>query len=174
MRPMIRHAVKPAVIAGVTVLMTLLGADGALAAPSAATLAARQPSAARSAVLAACPVDGAQAAADSYLAALTSHDASAVPFAPDVLRVEDGIVTGRSADEIRQDLDTSLKYRIITALRDRTYSQSGPSANGTVTVNVHYLLDIGAPSLTVLTVQVQERFDVQCGEITYINATILP
>jgi hypothetical protein len=113
-------------------------------------------------------------AADSYLDALVSHDASAVPFAPDVLRVENGLVTGRSGDEIRDDLTTSAKYKIITGLRDRKYSEGEPSADGTVTENVDYRLDVGVLGATLLTVRVRERFDVRCGQITYINANIGP
>lgn len=158
MHPLLPRAAKPAVVAALTLSTTLLGAGAARAAtPS-------DP----------CSVGAARPAADAYLDALTSHDASAVPFASDVLRVEDGLVTGRSADEIRQDLDTSWKYKIISGLRDRAYSQSGPSSDGTTTVNVRYLLDIGAPATTLLTVHVQERFDVRCGEIVYINAIITP
>ncbi|MFI7587329.1 hypothetical protein ACIB24_09675 [Spongisporangium articulatum] len=143
-----------AVVAGLTAA-TLLGASPAAAAT--------------------CPTSPktAQAAADAYLAALTSHDASAVPFAADVLRVENGLVTGRSAEGIRTDLNTSVKYRIITGLRDRQYT-AGPGR-----VDVRYRLDVGftAPvvgTVRVVTVSVNERFDVTCGRITFIKATISP
>jgi len=152
------RAAKPVVVAAATLLTAVLGAG---------TAAAATPSGS-------CSAETARPAADAYLDALTSHDASAVPFAPDVLRVEDGLVTGRSADEIRQDLDTSWKYKIISGLRDRGYAQSGPSSDGTTTVTVRYLLDIGTPSTTLLTVHVRERFDVRCGDIVYINAIITP
>jgi hypothetical protein len=151
-------AAKAVVVAGAAMLVTPVGAGAATAATPAAP----------------CPADAARPAADAYLDALTSHDASAVPFAPNVLRREDGLVTGRSADEIRQDLNTSWKYKIISGLRSRSYAQSGPTSDGTTTVNVQYLLDNGTPAVTLLTVHVQERFDVRCGQILYINAIITP
>lgn len=95
-----------------------------------------------------------------------------MPFAPDVLRIENGMVTGRSADEIRADLDTSWKYKGIIGLRNRTYTDGGTSADGTATLTMNYLLDYGSGSFRLITVRVKERFDVRCGQITYIKADI--
>lgn len=119
-----------------------------------------------------CQASDAHAAADAYLAALLSHDASAVPFADGVRRVENGLVTGTSAEEIRKDLNTSIKYKIISGLHDRVYSQDAPAPDGTVSLHVNYVLDIGAPNFTLLKAKVAERFDVRCGQITYIEAAI--
>ena len=163
MRRTLTHTATMVVVGGLAALLGLSGASSAAAAP--ARYAAAEP--------APCAT-GAQArpAADAYLDALLSHNASAVPFAPDVLRVENGLVTGRTGEEIRTDLNTSGKYKIITGLRDRKYTEGGPSADGTVTENVDYRLDVGVVGTTLLTVRVRERFDVRCGQITYINATI--
>jgi len=164
MRRTLIHPAKLAAVGGLATLLCLAGAGSAAAAPSARQAAAEA---------APCTTgNDARHAADAYLDALVSHDASAVPFAPDVLRVENGLVTGRSGDEIRNDLNTSVKYKIITGLRDRTYTESEPSTDGTVTENVDYRLDVGIAGATLLTVRVRERFDVRCGQITYINATI--
>lgn len=172
MRRTLIHPAKLAAVGGLAALLGLAGAGSAGAAPRAGSPA----SAVRAAVTAETAACGtgndARGAADAYLDALVSHDASAVPFAPGVQRVENGLVTGRSGDEIRKDLNTSVKYKIITGLRDRAYTETGPSADGTVTENVDYRLDVGVAGATLLTVRVRERFDVQCGQITYINATI--
>jgi hypothetical protein len=145
-------------------------AVGAATAPSAAAAAQEAASAASAATE--CQANDPRAAADAYLAALLSHDASAVPFADGVRRVENGLVTGRSAAEIRRDLNTSIKYKIIRGLHDRVYSQDAPAPDGTVSLHVNYVLDIGAPDFTLLKTKVAERFDVKCGQLTYIEATI--
>lgn len=167
--------VKPLPVVGAAAALAVLSISPPATAATASGRSARPATASSSlqaGAAASCATGDPRAAADSYLAALTSHDASAVPLAPNVLRVEDGLVTGRSADEIRNDLNTSVKYRIIVGLRDRSYTQSPAAADGTVTEYVDYLLDVGTPPVTLLTVHVHERFDVQCGQISYINATI--
>jgi hypothetical protein len=155
-------------VTGVVLTVSALGVTSAAAARGVPAATGAAPVVAA----AACQDNDARAAADAYLDALVSHDASGVPFAPDVRRVENGLVTGRSADEIRKDLDTSLKYKIITALRDRSYRQDAPAPDGTVSLHVNYLLDVGFPKFNLLTAKVAERFDVRCGQLTYIEATI--
>jgi len=166
MRRTFVHPAKLVAAGGAATLLGLAGAGEAEAAPIAS------PHNATAAAAACTTGNDARRAADAYLDSLVSHDASGVPFAPDVLRVENGLVTGRSGDEIRNDLNTSVKYKIITGLRDRTYAEGEPTADGTVTENVDYRLDVGVGTATLLTVRVRERFDVRCGQITYINATI--
>jgi hypothetical protein len=53
------------------------------------------------------------AAAQSYIDALISHDASAVPFAPDCVRIEIGIKTGFSGDHLRRSLNGGPQYLVI-------------------------------------------------------------
>jgi len=166
MRRTFVHPAKLVAAGGVATLLGLAVAGEAEAAPIAS------PHNATAAAAACTTGNDARRAADAYLDSLVSHDASGVPFAADVLRVENGLVTGRSGDEIRNDLNTSVKYKIITGLRDRTYAEGEPTADGTVTENVDYRLDVGVGTATLLTVRVRERFDVRCGQITYINATI--
>ena len=166
MRRTFVHPAKLVAAGGVATLLGLAVAGEAEAAPIAS------PHNATAAAAACTTGNDARRAADAYLDSLVSHDASGVPFAADVLRVENGLVTGRSGDEIRNDLNTSVKYKIITGLRDRKYAEGEPTADGTVTENVDYRLDVGVGTATLLTVRVRERFDVRCGQITYINATI--
>ncbi len=115
-----------------------------------------------------CPAGSPRAAADSYLDALVTHDASAVPLAANARRIEDGLVTGTSGPGIRTDLDTSPKFWIVADLRDRTYVTTR------TTTDVHYLLDVGYGSFRLLTVRVQERFVLSCGAIDFIDAVITP
>lgn len=53
------------------------------------------------------------AAAQAYIDALISHDADAVPFAPDCVRIEIGIKTGFSGDHLRRSLTGGPQYRVI-------------------------------------------------------------
>jgi hypothetical protein len=123
---------------------------------------------ARAAGVMPCPPGSPRAAADAYLDAIVSHDASAVPLAPDAHRIEDGLLTGTSGPGIRADLDTSPKFWIVADLRDRTYVTTRTTAE------VHYLLDVGYGGFRLLTVQIQERFVLSCGAIDFIDAVITP
>ena len=53
------------------------------------------------------------AAAQAYISALANHRADDVPFAPDCTRVEVGIKTGFSGNQLRRSLNRGLQYRII-------------------------------------------------------------
>ncbi|WP_336671979.1 hypothetical protein [Tsukamurella sp. USMM236] len=58
------------------------------------------------------------AAADAYIAALGDRTkATAVPFAPNAVRFENGLQTGFSGDQLRGDLDRHLQYSIMDAPR---------------------------------------------------------
>lgn len=110
---------------------------------------------------------------NAYLDALLSHDGSSVPFTPRVRRVENGLVTGRTGKQLRDDLTNGPQYRIITGLRNlRTEIYPAPDNPGATTVYARYLLDVDAFGFPI-TARVRERFDVRCGAIAYIKATIL-
>jgi hypothetical protein len=55
------------------------------------------------------------AAAQSYIDALVSHDASGVPFATDCTRVEVGIKTGFSGNHLRRSLNGGPQYLVISS-----------------------------------------------------------
>ncbi|STZ59042.1 site-specific recombinase XerC [Mycolicibacterium tokaiense] len=55
------------------------------------------------------------AAARSYIEALVSHDANAVPFAPGCTRVEMGLKTGFSGEHLRRSLNRGPQYRVIAS-----------------------------------------------------------
>jgi hypothetical protein len=74
------------------------------------------------------------AAADAYIDALASHDADSVPFAPDCVRVEQGVKTGFSGNHLRRSLNRGLQYRIIEATTDRNFAVDGDQVHATFTV----------------------------------------
>lgn len=53
------------------------------------------------------------AAAQAYIDALVTHQADAVPFAPDCIRIEMGLKTGRSGDHLRRSLNNGPQFKLI-------------------------------------------------------------
>ncbi|MFJ4650278.1 hypothetical protein ACIP5Y_03270 [Nocardia sp. NPDC088792] len=109
-----------------------------------------------------------EAIARAYIDALLSHDASAVPFAPDATRVEAGLQTGTSGPQLTHDLDTGVQYSVIQNIRDIRMSEDGD------VVTARYLLDSGVLGIRLMTVDITETFVIQDHEIHTIVATIVP
>ncbi|AEF37695.1 MAG: hypothetical protein WBH51_00125 [Mycolicibacter algericus] len=65
------------------------------------------------------------AAAQAYIDALVSHDATAVRFSPDCTRVEVGIKTGFSGNHLRRSLNRGPQFRLIAAATLPEYSVEG-------------------------------------------------
>ncbi|OBI89008.1 nuclear transport factor 2 family protein [Mycobacterium sp. 1245805.9] len=65
------------------------------------------------------------AAAQAYIDALVTHDADAVPFAPDCTRIEVGLKSGFSGNHLRRSLNRGPQYRIISATTTPQYTVSG-------------------------------------------------
>jgi len=74
------------------------------------------------------------AAAESYVEALASHHGDSVPFAPDCVRIENGVKTGFSGNHLRRSLNRGPQYRIIAATTDRAFSVDGDNVQATFTV----------------------------------------
>lgn len=74
------------------------------------------------------------AAAGAYLDALVSHDADAVPFSPDCIRIENGLKTGFSGKHLRRSLNRGLQYRIIEEATDRAFAVEGDHVHATLTI----------------------------------------
>ncbi|WP_232839586.1 MULTISPECIES: hypothetical protein [Nocardia] len=108
------------------------------------------------------------AVARAYIDALVSHDASAVPFAPDATRVEAGLQTGYSGPQLANDLNHGVQYRVIQGIRDLTIDEAGD------VVTTRYLLDSGVAGVRLLTVEITETFVIPDGTIHAITATIVP
>ncbi|MCM3844669.1 hypothetical protein ND486_00485 [Pseudonocardia sp. DR1-2] len=111
----------------------------------------------------ACRVDGARA----YVAALADHDPSTVPFHPDATRVEAGLPTGFSGDQLRADLRFGPQYRIIRAVSDETYRVRGDGV-----VDAEFTLSVGAGPVGLTTARVHETFRYDDGLIREIVADI--
>ena len=111
----------------------------------------------------ACRVDGARA----YVAALADHDPSDVPFHPEATRVEAGIPTGFSGDQMRADLRYGPQYRVIRGISDESYTVRGDGV-----VVAEFTLDVGAGPLGLRTARVHETFRYDGGLIREIVADI--
>lgn len=111
----------------------------------------------------ACRVDGARA----YVAALVDHDPSAVPFHPDATRVEAGLPTGFSGDQLRADLRYGPQYRTIRGVSDETFRVR---ADGVVVAD--FTLSVGVGPVGLTTARVHETFRYESGLIREIVADI--
>ena len=74
------------------------------------------------------------AAAEAYIDALATHNGDSVPFAPDCVRIEQGLKTGFSGDHLRRSLNRGPQFRIITATTDRKFTVDGDEVHATFTV----------------------------------------
>lgn len=106
--------------------------------------------------------------ARAYLDALISHDASAVPFAPNATRVEAGLQTGFSGPQLSNDLEHGMQYSLV----QRYYNLRFSAADDVVTAR--YLLDSGIAGVRLVTVDITETFVIRDGLIQTIDATIVP
>ena len=74
------------------------------------------------------------AAAEVYIDALVSHDGDSVAFAPDCVRIENGLKTGFSGNHLRRSLNRGPQYRVIAAITDREFTVDGDHVHATFTV----------------------------------------
>jgi hypothetical protein len=74
------------------------------------------------------------AAAEAYIDALASHDGDSVPFAPECVRIEQGVKTGFSGNHLRRSLNRGPQYRIIAATTDRSFTVAGDEVRAGFTV----------------------------------------
>jgi hypothetical protein len=110
-----------------------------------------------------------RSATDTYLDAVVSHDASKVRLAPDVRRTENGSVTGKDAAEIRKALQPPSLIQLVLGKRAVRYTTDVEQQE----VVAVYLLDTGfPPNIRLVTSYVMERFRIENGLITEIEAVI--
>ena len=105
-----------------------------------------------------------EAAAGSYIAALVSHDPSQVPLAPNCQRRENGTDTGDTAAAIKASMTPPTPDQVIIDARDIRYFPDLQNSN----VLAYYLLDVATTPQE--TVHLAERFQVERGQITQIEA----
>jgi 3'(2'), 5'-bisphosphate nucleotidase len=107
------------------------------------------------------------AAVDAYLSALLTHDASRIPLAPQVRRIENNRLNADGDAALRKDLETSAKYRVIRGLRDMSRYVAGDE------VFVIYTVDAGVAGLGQLASgRTFERFRVVDGLISQIEIVV--
>lgn len=99
------------------------------------------------------------AIARTYLDALVSHDADAVPFAPDAVRYEQGVKTGRSGNHLRRSLNRGPQYRVIRRIYDLTATVEGD------VVRTSYRLDAGLLGRRLATVRIDEDFLIPADDL---------
>jgi hypothetical protein len=101
------------------------------------------------------------AAAQSYIDALVSHDAAVVPFAPDCIRIEQGVRTGFSGNHLRRSLNRGPQYRIIAATTKPDYTIAGDEVRAVY--NVLTKASFGGRRMAA---RVDETFVIPAGETT--------
>ncbi len=115
------------------------------------------------------------AAAQAYIDALASHDASAVPFAPGCTRVEVGLRTGFSGKHLRRSLDRGLQYRVIKSVTAPDFTIDGDTVRARFDLSTKPTLAgrrVGA--------HIDEKFLIPAGDPTgraqihHIRADIRP
>lgn len=105
-------------------------------------------------------------AAQSYIDALQSHDASNIPLAPHVRRIENNKVNADGATALRQSLNKGVQYRLIRGIRDLTWHVA---ANDVFAL---YTVDAGLSSGTLASGRTFERFRIENGLITQIEVVV--
>jgi hypothetical protein len=111
------------------------------------------------------------AAAEAYVEALASHHGDGVPFAPECVRIENGLKTGFSGNHLRRSLNKGPQYRLIEATADRHISIEGDHVVATFTVVTK--AKVGGRRLVA---SVHETFDIPAsdGLIHHIRVTFKP
>jgi hypothetical protein len=94
-----------------------------------------------------------------YVDALITHDGESVPFAPDAVRHEMGIKTGRSGRHLRRSLSRGPQYRVILGIRDFTANVHND------VVHTEYLLDAGLFGRRLTTVKIVEDFTIPAEDL---------
>ncbi len=111
------------------------------------------------------------AAAEAYIDALVSHDASGVPFADDCVRIENGLKTGFSGNHLRRSLNRGPQFRLLAAITDREFTIDGDEVRATFTVVLK--VKVGGRRVIARTV---ETFLIPArdGKIHHIHARVRP
>ncbi len=112
------------------------------------------------------PRDEVLSVSKAYVAALVSHDASAVPLADDVWRIENGGVTADGADNLRTSLESEIMHTIQEITDESWFSGSDGAA-------VFYTLRARAGDDDMF-VRIAERFRVVDSRLVEIEAVFAP
>ncbi|PND57381.1 hypothetical protein CRM90_12585 [Mycobacterium sp. ENV421] len=111
------------------------------------------------------------AAARAYIEALASHRADDVPFAPGCTRIEFGVKTGFSGDQLRRSLNRGPQYLVIKSVSEPEFSVNGDE------VHARFEL-LTKPTLAGRRVaaRIDETFLIPAadGKIHHIRAVVRP
>ena len=110
-------------------------------------------------------------AAESYVDALVSHNAEAVPFSPDCIRIENGLKTGFSGRHLRRSLDRGPQYRIIDSATDRIFTVDGDHVHAEFTIVTKIRL---ARRRLVASVHETMLIPTSDGQIHHLRVTFKP
>lgn len=105
-------------------------------------------------------------AAQSYIDALLSHDASSIPLADHVRRLENNKVNADGATALRHSLNKGAQYRLIRGIRDLSWFVAGND------VFAIYTVDAGLSTGTLASGRTFERFRIESGLITQIEIVV--
>ncbi|MBD0322484.1 MAG: hypothetical protein ICV72_03740 [Aldersonia sp.] len=97
--------------------------------------------------------------ARAYLDALVSHDGDSVAFAPDAVRYELGVKTGRSGEHLRRSLSRGPQYLVVQRIHGLDARVDGD------VVQTEYLLDAGFFGRRLVTVRVLEDFRIPADDL---------
>ena len=106
------------------------------------------------------------AAAKAYVAALVSHDASAVPLLDGVWRIENGKITGDGGDALRKSLEAEIMHTVQGISEQRWFA-------GADSAVVFYTLLARVGDSDML-MRIAERFRVVDGCLAEIEAVMSP
>jgi len=110
------------------------------------------------------------AAAQAYISALASHRGDDVPFAPNCVRFELGIKTGRSGDHLRRSLNNGPQFKLIREVSTPEFTVDGDQIRAVFELSTK-------PSLFGRRVgaKVDETFLIPAdGRIHHIRANLRP
>lgn len=102
----------------------------------------------------------------AYLASLVSHDASAVPLAPAVWRIENGTNTGDDAASLRKSLESDI-MQTVQGMDDERWFAGGDGAAVFYTLRAR----VGDSDMFM---RIAERFRVVDGRLVEIEAVFAP
>jgi hypothetical protein len=111
------------------------------------------------------------AAAEAYIDALVSHDGDSVAFAPDCVRIENGLKTGFSGDHLRRSLNRGPQFRLIAAITDREFTVDGDEVRATFIVRLK--VKVAGRRVVARTVETF-LIPTRDGKIHHLNARVRP
>ncbi|EHM23146.1 hypothetical protein [Mycobacteroides abscessus] len=111
------------------------------------------------------------AAANAYIEALVTHQADAVPFTPECVRIEQGVKTGFSGDHLRRSLNNGPQFRLIAAASNRQFRVEGDDVVASFVIETK----VKAAGWRVVA-KVDEKFRIPADDpqIHHIRAIFVP